>query len=109
MSDMSTVSAMFEEIKQLLKKINTRESEQETTQYSSANSLDKAGLTELQEAINRSGEKIVSGMEELKQSLRTEKRKVEHRISIDIKSSWVFLTMTGLVMLLIIALSFSYK
>lgn len=109
MSDMSTVSAMFEEIKQLLKKINNRTSEQESAQHTNVDGLDKAGMTELQEAINRCGEKIVSGMEDLKQSFSTEKCKVDHRIFIDIKSSWVFLTMTGLVMLLIIALSFSYK
>lgn len=48
-------------------------------------------------------------MDDMKQSFRNEKRKVEHRISFDIKSSWVFVTMTGLVMLLIVALCLFYK
>lgn len=109
MSDISTVSAMFEEVKQLLKKIDTRTSEQESAQPTNTNGLDRAGITELEEAISQFEDKVVSGMEDLKQSFRNEKRKVEHRISFDIKSSWVFVTMTGLVMLLIIALCLFYK
>lgn len=84
-------------------------SKRETEQTDHANNLDKEDIAELKEIIHRSGDKIVSVMEDLKRSFRNEKRKVEHRISFDIKSSWVFVTMAGLIMMLIIALCFSYK
>lgn len=106
---MLTVSAMFEEIKQYLKKIDVRTSKQESIQLTNVNGLDKADIAELKEVISQSEERIVSGMEDMKQSFRNEKRKVEHRISFEIKSSWVFVTMIGLVMLLIIALCLFYK
>lgn len=109
MSEISMISAMFEEIKQYLKKIDARTPEQESVQPTNANGLDKADITELKETISQFEDKVVSGMEDLKQSFRNEKRKVEHRISFDIKSSWVFVTMTGLIMLLIIALCLFYK
>ncbi|MFV0539213.1 MAG: hypothetical protein ACK5M3_17880 [Dysgonomonas sp.] len=109
MSDISMISAMFEEIKQLLKKLDTKMSKRETEQTDNANNLDKEDIAELKEIIYGSGDKIVSAMEDMKQSFRNEKCKVEHRISFDIKSSWVFVTMTGLVMLLIIALCLFYK
>lgn len=109
MSDLSTVSIMFEEIKQYLRKIDARTSKQESIQPTNENGLDKADIAELKEVISHSEERIVSGMEDTKQSFRNEKRKVEHRISFDIKSSWVFVTMTGLILLLIIALCLFYK
>ena len=87
MSDMSTVSIMFEEIKQYLKKIDTRTSKQESIQSTNANGLDKTDIAELKEVISQSEERIVSGMEDTKQSFRNEKHKVEYRISFDIKSS----------------------
>jgi hypothetical protein len=109
MSEISMISAMFEEIKQYLKKIDARTSEQESVQPTNANGLDKEGLAELKDVISQSGEEILFGMEDMKQSFRNEKRRVEYRISFDIKSSWVFVTMTGLIMLLIIALCLFYK
>lgn len=108
MSDMSTVSIMFEEIKQYLRKIDARTSKQESIEPTNENGLDKADIAELKE-ISQSEERIVSGMGDTKQSFRNEKRKVEYRISFDIKSSWVFVTMTGLIMSLIIALYLFYK
>lgn len=109
MSEISMISAMFEELKQYLIKIDARTSEQESIQSTNANGLDKEDIAELKEIIYGSGDKIVSAMEDMKQSFRNEKCKVEHRISFDIKSSWVFVTMTGLVMLLIVALCLFYK
>lgn len=52
MSDMSTVSIMFEEIKQYLKKIDTRTSKQESIQSTNANGLDKTDIAELKEVIS---------------------------------------------------------
>ncbi len=109
MSDISMISAMFEEIKQYLKKLDAKIFKSETEQIDNAKGLDKEDIAELKEAISESEDKIVSAMDDMKQSFRNEKCKVEHRISFDIKSSWVFMTMTGLIMLLIIALCLFYK
>ncbi len=109
MSEISMISAMFEEIKQYLKKLDAKISKSETEQIDNAKGLDKEDIAELKEIIYGSGDNILSAMDDMKQSFRNEKRKVEHRISFDIKSSWEFVTMTGLVMLLIVALCLFYK
>ncbi|MBD8387934.1 hypothetical protein [Dysgonomonas sp. BGC7] len=109
MSDISTVSAMFEEIKQYLKKLDAKTSEQKNTQPTSANGLDKVDITELKEVISHSEDKIISAIEGLKTCFRNEKRKTELIISLDPKSTPGALAITGLVMLLIIVLSLFYK
>lgn len=109
MSDMSTVSVMFEEIKQFFKKIDARISKSETSQDSNTNAVNKEDIAELKEIIHRGTDKIVSAMEDLKTCFKNEKRKTELFISLDPKSTPGALAITGMVMLLIIALSLFYK
>lgn len=109
MSEISMISAMFEEIKQLFKKIDARMSKSEASQGSNTNAVNNEDIAELKEIIHGSGDKIVFAMEDLKRCLRNEKRKTELIISLDPKSTPGALSITGLVMLLIIALSLFYK
>jgi hypothetical protein len=58
--------------------------------------------------MDESEEVVLSELRQIKQTL-AEPQKVLHRISIDITSSWVFIALTGLGLMLLISLFFHYQ
>ncbi len=99
MSDLSTISVMFEELKQILKQKNNH------TQESNISTSDLANITN---QVSQSEELIIQKLEQIEQT-QIAPKKMHHRVSIDIKSSWVFLTIIGLFLFLAISLVFNYS
>ena len=99
MSDLSTISVMFEELKQILKQKNNH------TQESNISTSDLANITN---QVSQSEELIIQKLEQIEQTQKAPK-KMHHRVSIDIKSSWVFLTIIALFLFLAISLVFNYS
>lgn len=108
MSELSAISIMFEEIKQFLKRIEqalTRISNETANQESS---IRTSGMADIENHISQSEERILAKLEQIGQ-VQTAPRKIQHRISIDIKSSWVPLVIAGLILFLITSLVLCYK
>ena len=107
MSDISTISIMFEEVKQMLKRIepNLTKANNNASQEPSISTSDIAEITN---RINQAEEGIVSKLDRIEQ-IQAAPKKVSHKISIDIASSWVFLTIIGFGLLLIVSFFFHYK
>lgn len=111
MSDLTTISTMFEEIKKTVKQIltNLEKSKDKPEQQSSISTSDLATIeSNIASQVNQSEELILSKLEQIKQAQTTPK-KLHHRISIDIASSWVFLTIIGLGLILLVSFFFHYK
>lgn len=106
MSELSTISIMFEEIKQFIKQIINRVEKLEKSD--DKNNVCTSDLSEIANYISLSKEEIVSKLEQIEQDQAVPK-KVHHRISIDIQSSWVFLTIIGLSAFLVTSLVLCYK
>lgn len=108
MSELSAISIMFEEIKQFLKRIEqslTRISNETANQESS---IRTSGMADIENHISQSEERILAKLEQIGQ-VQTAPRKIQHRISIDIKSSWVPLVIAGLILFLITSFVLCYK
>lgn len=99
MSDLSIISAMFEEIKQILKQKNN---------HTEANSISTSDLANITNQVCQSEELIIQRLEQIEQT-QTAPKKMYHRVSIDIKSSWVFLTIIVLFLFLAISLVFNFN
>jgi len=96
-NNFSTISTMFEEIKQQLKRLEGK----------GDNTCD---LTDITVKIDQSQELLLNKLEQIEQSKpQSAQKTVNHKISIDIKSSWVFLAMIGLSVFLITSLVLNYK
>lgn len=106
MSDLSTISSMFEELKQILKRVesNSTKSENSVNQ----NVISTSDLANIANQVSQSEELIIQKLEQIEQT-QTAPKKIHHRVSIDIKSSWVFLTIIGLFLFLSISLVFNYS
>lgn len=106
MSDLSTISVMFEELKQILKRVesNSTKPESSTTQ----NIISTSDLANIANQVSQSEELIIQKLEQIEQTQTTPK-KVHHRISIDITSSWVFITIMVLGLMLLVSLFFHYR
>ncbi len=107
MSDISTISIMFEEVKQMLKRIETN-STKANNNTSQEPSISTSDIAEITNRINHAEQGIVSKLEEIGQ-IQAVPKKVSHKISIDIASSWVFLTIIGFGLLLIVSFFFHYQ
>lgn len=106
MSDLSTISIMFEELKQILKRVesNSTKPESSTTQ----NIISTSDLANITNQVSQSEELITQKLEQLEQT-QTAPKKIHHRISIDITSSWVFITIMVIGLMLLVSLFFHYK
>lgn len=96
MSNHTSISIMFEEIKKGIKNIETNTSNKPDIQMD---------LSDLKVHINQSEERILNRLEQAK----NEKKKINRCISFDIKSSWVVFTIGGLTIFLITLLIFCYN
>jgi|SRR5690554_436080 DNA repair exonuclease SbcCD ATPase subunit len=106
MSDLSTISIMFEELKQSLKRIEASKEQPEGNKPEDG--ITVSDLNEINNRMDESEEVVLSELRQIKQTL-AEPQKVLHRISIDITSSWVFIALTGLGLMLLISLFFHYQ
>lgn len=100
MSDLSAISAMFEEIKETAKRIETN-----TKKPNNENNID---LTDITNQVNESKDVIISRLDQITEIQAVPKR-IRHRISIDIKSSWGAFALVGLFLSLITTLCLCYK
>lgn len=103
MSDLSTISIMFEELKQILKQKSN------PTQENSISTSDLANTeNNITNRFIQSEELILSKLEQIEQ-VQIAPKKLHHRISVDIKSSWVSLVLVGLFLFSITLLCLCYK
>lgn len=106
MSDLSTISIMFEELKQILKRVESNSTKPESTvKQDIINTSDLANITN---QVSQSEELIIQKLEQIEQA-QTAPKKIYHRISIDITSSWVFITIIVIGLMLLVSLSFHYR
>lgn len=105
MSDLSTISVMFEELKQILKRVESNSTKPESSVKQ--NVISTSDLTNITNQVSQSEELIVQKLEHLEQT-QTAPKKIHHRISIDITSSWVFITIMVMGLILLVSLFFHY-
>lgn len=106
MSDLSTISVMFEELKQILKRV-----ESNSTKPESSVKQDVISTSDLENITNRVSQSeglIIQKLEQIEQA-QTAPKKIYHRISIDITSSWVFITIIVIGLMLLVSLFFHYR
>lgn len=106
MSDLSTISVMFEELKQILKRVESNSTKPESSIKQDVISL--SDLENITNQVSRSEELIIQKLEQLEQA-QTAPKKMHHRISIDITSSWVFITIMVIGFMLLVSLFFHYR
>lgn len=106
MSDLSTISVMFEELKQILKRVesNSRKPESAVKQ----DVIGTPDLANITNQVSQSEELIIQKLEQIEQ-VQTAPKKMYHRISIDITSSWVFITIMVIGFMLLVSLFFHYR
>lgn len=94
---------MFEELKQILKRVesNSIKPERSATQ----NTISTSDLANITNQVSQSEELIIQKLEQI----QTAPKKMHHRISIDITSSWVFITIIVIGLMLLTSLFFHYK
>lgn len=107
MSDLSTISIMFEEVKQMLKRVESN-AVILSNENVKENIISTSDLENIEKRVIESEELIMQRLEQIEQT-QSAPKKLYHRISIDIKSSWVFLTMIGLALFLITSLVLNYN
>lgn len=106
MSDLSTISIMFEELKQILKRVESNSTKPESAvKQDIINTSDLANITN---QVSQSEELIIQKLEQIEQA-QTAPKKIYHRISIDITSSWVFITIIVIGLMLLVSLFFHYR
>lgn len=106
MSDLSTISVMFEELKQILKRVESNSTKPESAvKQDIINTSDLANITN---QVSQSEELIIQKLEQIEQA-QTAPKKIYHRISIDITSSWVFITIIVIGLMLLVSLFFHYR
>lgn len=104
MSEIGTISIMFEELKQMLKRLETNLSNK-TNQESGISTTDIQKITD---QFYQSEEVILAKLEGIEQ-IQLAPKKVSHRLTIDIASSWVFFSMLGMGILIIVSFFFHYQ
>ncbi len=105
MDNQSTICIMFEEIKQILKTIENNSVKSSENKKED----DSLSTSDLANQFRQSEELILSKLEQIGHSAQTAPKEVCHKISIDIKSSKVFLTILGLAVFVITSLFLCYK
>lgn len=106
MSDLSTISVMFEELKQILKRVESNSTKPESSVKQDV--IRASDLANITNQVSQSEELIIQKLEHLEQT-QTAPKKMHHRVSIDITSSWVFITIMVIGLMLLISLFFHYK
>lgn len=106
MSDLSTISVMFEELKQILKRVESNSTKQESSVKQDV--ISTSDLANITNQVSQSEELILQKLEQLEQA-QTAPKKVHHRISIDITSSRVFITIMVIGLMLLVSLFFHYR
>ena len=105
----STTSVMFEEIKQMVKRLEEKLNIQ-NSESTKSTGISTPDLVDLENRLNQSGELMLSKLEQIEHSItQPVRQKLHHKVSIDIKSSWVFLTMIGLFLFLVMSLVLNYN
>ncbi|WP_291105842.1 MULTISPECIES: hypothetical protein [unclassified Dysgonomonas] len=106
MSDLSTISIMFEELKQILKRVESNSTKPESSVKQ--NIISTSDLANITNQVSQSEELIIQKLEHIEQT-QTAPKKIHHRISIDITSSWVFITIMVIGLMLLVSLFFHYR
>lgn len=106
MSDLSTISVMFEELKQILKRVESNSTKPESSVKQDIISI--SDLANITNQVCQSEELIIQKLEQIEQA-QTAPKKIYHRISIDITSSWVFITIIVIGLMLLVSLFFHYR
>lgn len=106
MSDLSTISIMFEELKQILKRVESNSTKPESSVKQ--NIISTSDLANITNQVSQSEELIIQKLEHIEQT-QTAPKKIHYRISIDITSSWVFITIMIIGLMLLVSLFFHYR
>lgn len=106
MSDLSTISVMFEELKQILKRVEFSSTKPESSIKQDV--ISASDLENITNQVSQSEELIIQKLEQIEQA-QTAPKKMYHRISIDITSSWVFITIMVIGLMLLVSLFFHYR
>lgn len=106
MSDLSTISVMFEELKQILKRVESNSTKQESSVKQDV--ISASELENITNQVSQSKGLIIQKLEQIEQA-QTAPKKMHHRISIDITSSWVFITIIVIGLMLLVSLFFHYR
>lgn len=106
MSDLSTISVMFEELKQILKQVESNSTKPESSVKQDV--ISTSDLANITNQVSRSEELIIQKLEQIEQT-QTAPKKIHHRISIDITSSCVFITIMVIGLMLLVSLFFHYR
>lgn len=106
MSDLSTISVMFEELKQILKRVESNSTKPESAVKQDI--ISTSDLANITNQVSQSEELIIQKLEYIEQA-QTAPKKMHHRISIDITSSWVFITIMVIGLMLLVSLFFHYR
>ncbi len=106
MSDLSTISVMFEELKQILKRVESNFTKPESSVKQDI--ISTSDLANITNQVSQSEELIIQKLEQLEQA-QTVPKKMHHRISIDITSSWVFISIMLMGLMLLVSLFFHYR
>lgn len=106
MSDLSTISVMFEELKQILKRVESNSTKQESSV--NQDRISTSDLVNITNQVSQSEELIMQKLEQIEHA-QTAPKKVLHRVSIDITSSWVFITIMVIGLMLLVSLFFHYR
>lgn len=106
MSDLSTISVMFEELKQILKRVESNSTKPESSVKQDV--ISTSDLENITHRVSQSEGLIIQKLEQIEQ-VQTAPKKIHHRISIDITSSWVFITIIAIGLMLLVSLFFHYR
>jgi len=97
---------MFEELKQILKRVESNSTKPESSVKQ--NIISTSDLANITNQVSQSEELIIQKLEHIEQT-QTAPKKIHHRISIDITSSWVFITIMVIGLMLLVSLFFHYR
>ena len=107
---------MFEEIKDMLKKIVQKNDQKEKQENQGQQPIIQVDITRIESLIENikppetDNQPLWDKLELIERTLqKPPKQKVLHHILVDIKSSWVACTLVSLFLLLIVAVSYIYK
>ncbi|OJX58025.1 MAG: hypothetical protein BGO84_00105 [Dysgonomonas sp. 37-18] len=97
---------MFEELKQILKRVESNSTKPESSVKQDV--ISTSDLANITNQVSQSEELILQKFEQLEQA-QTAPKKVHHRISIDITSSRVFIIIMVIGHMLLVSLFFHYR
>lgn len=104
MSEIGTICVMFEELKQMLKRLETNL----TNKTNQEPSISTTDIQKVTDQFCQSEKVILTKLESIEQ-IQLAPKKVSHRLTIDIASSWVFFSMLGMGILIIVSCFVHYQ